>query len=214
MKYQDPLEPQSNTEYVTQLATFTQVESLENMSATMESMEADNLVGKTVLIRTSSSATGDTTDVSGVVDYVLKEGSNVYLSVDGGLYNMDDLYTVADTDYITAVGIADDFESTVDDLPDADHVSVSDEAAFTAIRTAYDNLTSYQQDYIQTNCSDAWEKFVSAETALSAMLKLQELIATTGSAYGSTDEESTETAAETVTETTDDETAETVDETE
>jgi flagellar basal-body rod modification protein FlgD len=213
MKYQDPLEPQSNTEYVTQLATFTQVESLENMSATMESMEADNLVGKTVVIR-SSSTSGSTSDVSGVVDYVLKEGSNVYLSVNGGLYNLDDLYTVADTDYATALALADDFESTVDQLPDADHVSLSDEATFTAIRTAYDNLTSYQQNYIQTNCSDAWNKFVSAETALSAMLALQNLINTTGSANGSTDDstQSEDTAAETVetvAETTDDATEET-----
>ena len=37
MKYQDPLEPTSNTEYIAQYATFSQVESLQNMASSMES---------------------------------------------------------------------------------------------------------------------------------------------------------------------------------
>ena len=100
MKYQDPLEPQSNTEYVSQLATFTQVEATENMANTAENVQASNLVGKTVIMRPTNSVTGETSDVMGVVDYMMKEGSNVYLSINGALYNLDDLYTVADTEYI------------------------------------------------------------------------------------------------------------------
>jgi flagellar basal-body rod modification protein FlgD len=196
MKYQDPLEPQSNTEYVSQLATFTQVESLENMSNTMESLEADSLVGQTVIMRPTSSVTGETSEIQGVVDYVMKEGSNIYLSVNGSLYNYDDLYSVADTDYINAVAIADDFESTVAELPDADHVSLAYESTFSALRNEYDNLTTYQKDYISNNCSDSLNKFLSAETALNALIALRDLIATTGSANGSTAEETTEETTE------------------
>ena len=32
MKYQDPLEPTSNTEYISQYAQFTQVEQMQNMA--------------------------------------------------------------------------------------------------------------------------------------------------------------------------------------
>jgi flagellar basal-body rod modification protein FlgD len=208
MKYQDPLEPQSNTEYVSQLATFTQVEALENMSLTAESLEADNLVGKTVIMRPTNSVTGETSEIQGVVDYVMKEGSNIYLSVNGALYNLDDLYTVADTDYINAVAIAEDFESTVAELPDADHVSLAYESAFSAIRQEYDNLTTYQKDYISNNCSDSLNKFLEAETALNALIALRDLIASTGSANGSTTDDTTDdttdtadTSAETTTET-------------
>ena len=35
MKYQDPLEPTSNTEYISQYAQFSQVESLQSMSLSL-----------------------------------------------------------------------------------------------------------------------------------------------------------------------------------
>ena len=50
MKYQDPLEPTSNTEYISQYATFSQVEQMQNMAATMELTRASSLVGKMVEI--------------------------------------------------------------------------------------------------------------------------------------------------------------------
>ena len=42
MKYQDPLEPTSNTEYISQYATFSQVEQMQNMSATLELSRASS----------------------------------------------------------------------------------------------------------------------------------------------------------------------------
>ena len=184
MKYQDPLEPQSNTEYVSQLATFTQVEATENMANTAENVQASNLVGKTVIMRPTNSATGETSDVMGVVDYMMKEGSNVYLSINGALYNLDDLYTVADTEYMDAVLIADDFESTISQLPDADHVSLADEETFKQIREQYDKLTDYQKEYIEKYSKDALDKFTAAETALKALIALRDLINGGGSTDG------------------------------
>lgn len=176
MKYQDPLEPQSNTEYVSQLATFTQVEATENMANTAENLQANNLIGKTVIMRPTNSVTGETSDVMGVVDYVMKEGSNVYLSVNGALYNLDDLYTVADSEYMDAVVIADDFETTVSQMPDADHVSLADEDVFKHVREQYDKLTDYQKEYISKYSKESLDKFTAAETALNALIALRDLI--------------------------------------
>ena len=53
MKYQDPLEPTSNTEYISQYAQFSQVEQMQNMSATMELSRASSMVGKLVTIETT-----------------------------------------------------------------------------------------------------------------------------------------------------------------
>ena len=171
MKYQDPLEPQSNTEYVSQLATFTQVEATENMANTAENVQANNLIGKTVIMRPTNSVTGETSDVMGVVDYVMKEGSNVYLSVNGALYNLDDLYTVADTEYMNAVVIADDFEKTVSQMPDADHVSLADEAVFKHVREQYDKLTDYQKEYIGKYSKAGTLKCRNVESCLSHKLE-------------------------------------------
>ena len=57
MKYQDPLEPTDNTEYISQLATFSQLEETQNMQASLQEMEANSLVGKQVVLRVTSSAT-------------------------------------------------------------------------------------------------------------------------------------------------------------
>lgn len=206
MKYQDPLEPQKNTEYVSQLATFTQVEATENMAHTAESVQASGLVGKTVIMRPTNSVTGETSDVVGVVDYMMKEGSNIYLAINGALYNLDDLYTVADSDYMEAVVIADDFESTVAQLPDADHVSLVDEETFKQIRKQYDALTDYQKEFISNNSKDALDKFLAAETALNALIALRDMIANGGNSSdeaGDTEDGKTEdngTEAETPTE--------------
>lgn len=185
MKYQDPLEPQSNTEYVTQLATFTQVEATENMAHTAESLQATGLVGRTVIMRPTNPATGETSEVMGVVDYVMKEGSNIYLSINEALYNLDDLYTVADSEYLDAVVIADDFESTVmNQLPDADHVTLADEEVFKYMRQQYDALTDYQKEFISTNCKAALDKFLAAETTLNALIAIRDQISGGGSSDG------------------------------
>ena len=72
MKYQDPLEPTSNTEYISQYATFSELEQMQNMSSTMELSRAANLVGQTVVVE-STDDSGNTTSDMGVVDYISYE---------------------------------------------------------------------------------------------------------------------------------------------
>ncbi|MDE7232529.1 MAG: flagellar hook capping protein, partial [Lachnospiraceae bacterium] len=86
MKYQDPLEPTSNTEYISQYATFSELEQMQNMSASMDLFRASSLVGQTVLLKVTDSA-GRTTNVQGNVDYVVYEKNKAYLSVNGDLYS-------------------------------------------------------------------------------------------------------------------------------
>ena len=69
MKYQDPLEPTSNTEYISQYAQFSQVEQMQNMSSSMDLQRASALVGKEVYIKTTTSS-GETKLIQGKVDYV------------------------------------------------------------------------------------------------------------------------------------------------
>ncbi|MBR6329246.1 MAG: hypothetical protein IKR68_06320 [Lachnospiraceae bacterium] len=102
MKYQDPLEPTSNTEYVAQYAQFSQVEMMQNMSGTMDTSAAMALVGKTVTVETEGQ-NGTTNQVTGVVDYVEKTAGKNLLYINGVPYNYDNLVSVWSDDYIDAV---------------------------------------------------------------------------------------------------------------
>lgn len=93
MQNQDPLEPSTDTEYVSQLAQFSQLEQLQNLSGESEKSQAFSLVGKYVVFEVTDS-NGKTTYPEGVVDFVNMSGKEVKLSVNGTNYNYTDLYTV------------------------------------------------------------------------------------------------------------------------
>ena len=97
MKYQDPLEPTSNTEYISQLATFSELEEMQNVSSSMEKSRASALVGQYVFMNVTDSQ-GVTTYPEGVVDYVVYQGGKTFLSIGEKLYNIDDLDTGGDAE--------------------------------------------------------------------------------------------------------------------
>ncbi len=98
MQNQDPLEPSTNTEWISQLATFSQLEELQSLTSTTENSQVFSLVGKQVIV-TSESTSGQTIKKSGLVDYATYSGGEAKLSVDGSLYSIDNLYSVIDSDY-------------------------------------------------------------------------------------------------------------------
>ena len=110
MKYQDPLNPSSNTEYMSQLAQFTSLEEMENLNSTFRQSDAQSLVGSYVIIKTEDSS-GGTDYVSGLVDYVTMTNGKPYLSINDNYYSYEDIDSVVDVDYITALGSTDEKES-------------------------------------------------------------------------------------------------------
>lgn len=157
MKYQDPLEPTSNTEYISQLATFSSLEEMQNMRASLESTQATSLVGKTVIMGVETN--GETNYVSGRVEQVRREGSKTYLSIDGSWYNLDDLDTVVDDDYMEATLIGEDFKKEIDKMPDPKKLTIASQKTLAAITAAYNSLTAYQQNYIKKYYKTEYEKF-------------------------------------------------------
>lgn len=147
MQNQDPLEPSSNTDYVAQMAQFSQVEALDSMKDAMQDMQASGLVGKTVVISTTSAA-GYVNEVEGKVDYVQYENGKTYLSVNGDLYSMDDLKYVLDSDFYEANEISDQFTDIVGALPDADDVSLADYSDVSKAVSIRESLTAYQLGFI------------------------------------------------------------------
>lgn len=98
LQNQDPLNPQSDQEFVAQLAQFSALEQMTNMSATLTNTSAYGLVGKEVIVSHKDSA-GNVKEVRGTVDYVEMQNGDAKLSINGELYSMDDLVQVMDSFY-------------------------------------------------------------------------------------------------------------------
>lgn len=148
MQYQDPLEPTSNTDYVAQMATFSQLEATLSLSETQQNANASELVGKQVILKVTSETTGATTYVDGRVDYVMYENGEAYLSVNDQLYPASSLDTVADSEYYEGVTLAETVTNMVNQLPDKEYLTTSWEKAVTQVRDLYDSMTSYQQQFV------------------------------------------------------------------
>ena len=159
MKNQDPLEPTSNTEWVSQYATFSELEQMQNVANSSTLQRASDLVWKEVLVN-STDASGNVKQVQGKVDSVNFSGSNAYLTIDGVQYSIDDLVEVVDKDYSDATSIAESWVEAYEKLPKLNLVTLADKDAIMALATSYNNMTSYQQGFIPSGYADILEQYV------------------------------------------------------
>lgn len=104
MKYQDPLNPSTDTQFVEQLATFSQLEQMQNLNATMTSNQAFGLVGMTVVVATKNSA-GNTVTTQGTVDAVVMSNGTAKLAIGDSLYTLDQVQQVYDPTYLIKKGL-------------------------------------------------------------------------------------------------------------
>ncbi len=98
MQYQDPLNPGDSTEYMSQLAQYSSLEATMNISDAVEKGNALNLVGEYVIMNTTDSA-GNSTMVSGLVEYATVKDGEILLSINDTYYPAEDLDSVVDYDY-------------------------------------------------------------------------------------------------------------------
>lgn len=159
MKYQDPLEPTSNTEYVSQYAQFSQVEQMQNMAASSDLARASSLVGEEVYVKTTTSA-GDTKYIQGKVDYVVFENGKAYLSIDESLYSLDDLDTVVDSTYLSAYNKAYDFTVKLNKLPAVGGVDMTDADEIDELEKIYNEMTDYEKGFVADDTVKSLNKYI------------------------------------------------------
>lgn len=171
MKYQDPLEPTSNTEYIAQYAQFTQVEQMQNMSASMDLMRASSLVGQEVYMKVTSSTTGETSYVNGKVDYVVMEGGKAYLSINESLYSLDDLDTILDPEYSEAYNKAAELVKAIGKLPSINNVDTGDFSTIEALNSMYEGMNEYQKSFVSLENTVTLKAYVAKMESLRAALE-------------------------------------------
>ena len=95
MTNQDPLEPTSNTEFITQMAQFTQLTYAQDSSTYAKANYASSLVGKTVTA--SMMDGGQLVTKTGVVEKVVKNGDDYTVYIDGKGFDISKISSVADS---------------------------------------------------------------------------------------------------------------------
>ncbi len=92
MTNQDPLEPTSNTEFVTQMAQFTSLQYAQDSSTYAQANYAASLVGKTA---TASKMEGSEHILeTGVVESVVKNGDSYTVSINGKNFDISKITSV------------------------------------------------------------------------------------------------------------------------
>lgn len=126
----------------------------------MDLFRASSLVGETVLLNVRDSQ-GRITTVQGNVDYVVYENNKAYLSVNGDLYSMDDLDTVADPTYLEAYRMGADFLNILNKLPDLANLTIADRAKVEKLDEMYEGMNDYQKSFLTDEQVDLMKKYVA-----------------------------------------------------
>lgn len=169
MQNQDPLEPTSNTEWVSQYATFTQVQKMSEMAESIDVLRANNLIGKEVIMKTTNTSTGEVNYTQGIVDFVEMENGKPLLVIDDAKYSMSDLDTIVSSEYSAAYEKYSTFKEMIDALPD---VAFADRSYQNVIQGAFDyynTMDEYQKNYMKIYGSDQMEKFTEWKLELENM---------------------------------------------
>lgn len=92
MSNQDPLNPQADMDYFTQMAQFASLEQNKELGVTMQRIEASSLIGKTVELQNQNGELS-----TGVVEAVLISAGKPKVVVDGGSYELSEVVNVLTT---------------------------------------------------------------------------------------------------------------------
>lgn len=104
LQYQNPLEPMDNTEYISQMASFSALEQMSNLNTSFEKMSAvlydyfipqmqwqqsAQVLGKKVTYQNPSTEEGAPDFLTGVVESVLAKDGQIYFIIDDTEISMD-----------------------------------------------------------------------------------------------------------------------------
>jgi len=97
LKYQNPLEPMEDKDFIAQMASFSSLEQMQNLNTAISSLVSSNqlqqaasLIGKEVSYMATTDE-GNVALVTGTVGAVTRQDNTVYLSVDGVMLTLDEI---------------------------------------------------------------------------------------------------------------------------
>ena len=110
LRYQDPLNPMDNQAFMAQMAQFSALEQMMNMSVAMDKSNAHALIGKVVEAQYQDPASNQTEMVVGKVDGVVMKNNKNYLMVNGKEIELKNVESVIDPSLVGSTDITSGFE--------------------------------------------------------------------------------------------------------
>jgi len=84
LRYQDPLNPMDDRDFIAQMAQFSALEQMMNLNATFERTQAFTMIGNIIDATFTCPTTGERVEIEGaLVTSVVRNGQRVYLTVAG-----------------------------------------------------------------------------------------------------------------------------------
>ena len=101
LKYQDPMNPMEDREFIAQMAQFSALEQMMNLNQTFERNHAFSTLGRTVDAAFVHPVTGEWTEVSGLVTAVNTKGSQVILTVNNTDVPFDAVTSISEDFFVS-----------------------------------------------------------------------------------------------------------------
>ena len=96
LRYQDPLNPTDDKEFIGQMAQFSSLEQMQNLNASFSASKAFSLIGKSITANITDDTTKKTVQVSGEVSSVKISQGTMYVVVNGKDVPIDSIIDVSD----------------------------------------------------------------------------------------------------------------------
>jgi flagellar basal-body rod modification protein FlgD len=83
LRYQDPMNPTQDKEFIGQMAQFTALEQMQNLNASFNSVKGASLLGKEIVGTVTQKNSNESTEVYGLVTSVKMIAGETYAVVNG-----------------------------------------------------------------------------------------------------------------------------------
>jgi flagellar basal-body rod modification protein FlgD len=100
LRYQDPMSPMDDKEFIGQMAQFSGLEQMQNMSKGFSALKSYSLIGKYIEGSIKDNTSGETQVVRGRVDGVRVDGDKTYVVTEGREVLIDTVTTVSENEII------------------------------------------------------------------------------------------------------------------
>ncbi len=107
LRYQDPLQPVDDKEFIAQMAQFSSLEQMQNMNGSMTKSQAFTLIGKVITATTTDDKTLEVNSVQGTVTSVKMKDGKTFVVVNNKDVDVDRIIQVDDALYNSYGNLAD-----------------------------------------------------------------------------------------------------------